>query len=72
VARFLIVVLPLASHLYPALAVGQALGRGGHEIAWCGPESELRPLVGADAMVYPTGKRSYRRYAEVGMAAVHH
>lgn len=69
-ARFLVVVLPLASHLYPALAVGQALDRGGHEVAWCGPESDLRPLVGAGATVYPTGKRSYRRYAEVGMAAV--
>jgi zeaxanthin glucosyltransferase len=70
VARFLFVVLPLASHLYPALAVGEALRHDGHEVAWCGPESDLRPLVGADATVYATGKRSYRRYAESGMAAV--
>ena len=39
-------------------------------MAWCGPESDLRPLVGPDRTVYPTGKRSYRAFHEVGMAAV--
>jgi UDP:flavonoid glycosyltransferase YjiC (YdhE family) len=70
VSRFLIVPLPLASHLNPALAIGQALVHSGHSVSWCGPESELRPLVGPDATIHPTGKRTYRRYAESGMAAV--
>ncbi len=42
----------------------------GHDVAWCGPESDLRPLVGPDVTVYPTGKRSYRAFHEVGIAAV--
>jgi len=37
-------------------------------VAFCGPESDLRPLVGPDVMIYPTGKRFYRAYREVGMA----
>jgi zeaxanthin glucosyltransferase len=70
VARFLFVVLPLPSHFHAALAVGQALTVGGHQVAWCGPESDLRAFVGPDAVVYPTGKRYYREYAESGMAAL--
>jgi zeaxanthin glucosyltransferase len=66
VARFLIVVFPLLSHLYAPVAIGQAMSAAGHEVAWCGPESDLRPLVGADATVYPTGKRYYRDYPERG------
>lgn len=68
-ARFLFVILPLTSHLNPALAIAQELIESGHDVAWCGPESDLRPLVGPAATVYPTGKRSYRQYAESGMAA---
>jgi zeaxanthin glucosyltransferase len=62
VARFLIVVLPLTSHLNAALAVGQALAAAGHELAWCGPESDLRPLLGEQARIFPTGKRYYRQF----------
>jgi zeaxanthin glucosyltransferase len=69
VARFLFVILPVTSHLNPALAIAGELTENGHEVAWCGPESDLRPLVGPAATVYPTGKRSYRQYAESGMAA---
>jgi len=69
VARFLFVILPLTSHLNPALAIAQELIETGHDVAWCGPESDLRPLVGPAATVYPTGKRSYRQFAESGMAA---
>jgi zeaxanthin glucosyltransferase len=69
VARFLFVILPVTSHLNPALAIADELIEKGHEVAWCGPESDLRPLVGPAATVYPTGKRAYRRYAESGMAA---
>jgi zeaxanthin glucosyltransferase len=70
VARFLFVVVPVVSHLWPAVAIGDALAAGGHDVAWCGPESDLRPLVGPDMTIYPTGKRSYREFHEVGMAAV--
>jgi UDP:flavonoid glycosyltransferase YjiC (YdhE family) len=70
VARFLFVVVPVVSHLWPAVAVGDAVAASGHDVAWCGPESDLRPLVGPDAVIYPTGKRSYREFRQVGMAAV--
>lgn len=70
VARFLFVVVPVVSHLWPAVAIGDALAAGGHDVAWCGPEGDLRPLVGPDASIYPTGKRSYREFRQVGVTAV--
>lgn len=70
VSRFLLVVLPLQGHLYPMLAIGQELARAGHDVVWCGPENVLRPLVGPDVTVHPTGARAYRRYDEMGMAGV--
>jgi UDP:flavonoid glycosyltransferase YjiC (YdhE family) len=70
VARFLFVVVPVVSHLWPAVAIGDALATAGHDVAWCGPASDLRPLVGPGMRIYPTGKRSYREFHEVGMAAV--
>ncbi|SCF45230.1 glycosyltransferase, MGT family [Micromonospora matsumotoense] len=69
-ARFLIVVLPVASHLNAPLAIGQALQAAGHEVAWCGPRSDLRPLIGPDATLYPTGKRYFRNGGDTGMASV--
>lgn len=68
-ARFLIVVLPLTGHLNAALALGQALVEGGHDVAWCGPESDLRPLTGPQAKIYPTGKRYYRQHKGTGLQA---
>jgi zeaxanthin glucosyltransferase len=70
VARFLFVVVPLVARVWPAVAIGGALAAAGHEVAWCGAESDLRPLVGPDMAVYPTGKRSFRQPAQMGMAAV--
>lgn len=70
VARFLFVVVPVVARLWPAVAIGDALAARGHDVAWCGPESDLRPLVGPDVTIYPTGKRSYREFHEVGTAAV--
>jgi zeaxanthin glucosyltransferase len=70
VARFLFVVVPVVSHLWPAVAIGDALAAAGHDVAWCGPESDLRPLLRPGMTIYPTGKRSYREFHEVGMAAV--
>ena len=46
VARFLFVVVPVVCHLWPAAAIGDALAAKGHDVAWCEPESDLRPLVG--------------------------
>ena len=69
-ARFLLVIVPVTARLWPAVAIGDALAARGHEVAWCGPESDLRQLVGPDATIYPTGKRSYHEFHEVGVAAV--
>jgi zeaxanthin glucosyltransferase len=66
-ARFLIVVLPLTAHLWPAVAIGDALTARGHDVALCGPESDLRPLAGPRVGIYPTGKRFYRPYRETGV-----
>jgi zeaxanthin glucosyltransferase len=70
VARFLFVIVPVTARTWPAVAIGDALAASGHEVAWCGPESALRPLLRPDATIYPTGKRSYREFHEVGTAAV--
>jgi UDP:flavonoid glycosyltransferase YjiC (YdhE family) len=70
VARFLFVIVPVVARVWPAVAIGEALAAAGHDVAWCGPESDLRPLVGPDVTIYPTGKRSYREIAPAGMAAV--
>jgi zeaxanthin glucosyltransferase len=70
VSRFLFVIVPVVARLFPAVAIGDALAAQGHDVAWCGPESDLRPLVGPDMTIYPTGKRSYRAFREVGTAAV--
>jgi zeaxanthin glucosyltransferase len=70
VARFLFVIVPVTARTWPAVAIGDALAASGHEVAFCGPESSLRPLLRPDATIYPTGKRSYREFHEVGMAAV--
>jgi zeaxanthin glucosyltransferase len=65
VARFLFVIVPIVARTWPAVAIGDALAAAGHDVAWCGPESDLRPLVGPDVAIYPTGKRSYRDVATV-------
>ena len=70
VARFLFIVVPVVARVWPAVAIGDALAAMGHEVAWCGPEDDLRPVVGPQMPIYPTGKRSYREFHEVGVAAV--
>ncbi|PPK68368.1 glycosyltransferase [Actinokineospora auranticolor] len=69
-SRYLLVVPPLAGHVNPSLGLGQALVRAGHEVAWCGPELHLRPLLGAGATVFPTGSRLFRPQSDHGLAAV--
>lgn len=69
-SRFLFVVPPLTGHVNPTLGVGRALAERGHEVAWTGSELYLRPLLGPDATVYPTGTRLLREQADCGLASV--
>ncbi|MFJ5921870.1 glycosyltransferase [Kitasatospora sp. NPDC092948] len=68
--RLLIVVPPLAGHLLPARTLALAWAARGHQVAWVGPESALRPVLGPDALVHPTGARLFREQAVGGAAAV--
>lgn len=58
--RFLFHSLPLAGHVYPIAAVARELAKRGHEVAWVGAEAFLRPLLGQQESVFPTGLRLYR------------
>lgn len=69
-SRFLIVTLPLTGHINPALGVSQALRRRGHQVAWAGPKTVLRPVTGAAATIYPTGLRLYRSQGDQGLTSV--
>ncbi len=52
------------------MAIGDGLAAAGHEVAWCGPEGDLRPLVGPDVTIYPSGKRSFRQAVRMDAEAV--
>jgi MGT family glycosyltransferase len=69
-SRFLIVTLPLAGHVNPPAAVARVLEERGHDVAWSGSEARLRPWLGPDARVYPTGMRLFRGQADNGIASV--
>jgi UDP:flavonoid glycosyltransferase YjiC (YdhE family) len=68
--RILVAVPPLAGHLNPATALAAELTRRGHTVSWVGSEAVLRPLVGPDATVHPTGSRILREQSGHGAAAV--
>jgi zeaxanthin glucosyltransferase len=68
-SRFLFVTLPLPGHVYPMAAVAGELARRGHEVAWAGSESFLRPVVGQDATIFPIPLRAHRGQRDRGMAA---
>ena len=68
--RILIAVPPLAGHLNPATALAAELTRRGHDVQWVGSESVLRPVLGPDAVVHPTGSRILREQGGHGAAAV--
>ena len=69
-SRFLIVSLPLTGHANPAMAVADALRARGHEVAWCGSKAYFGPLLGPDAVLFPTGTRLFRDQAGHGIAAL--
>ncbi len=69
-SRFLIVTLPLAGHVNPPAAVSRVLQERGHDVAWSGSQARLRPWLGPDATVYPTGMRLFRGQADNGLASV--
>ena len=69
-SRFLIVTLPLTGHAHRAVAVANELSARGHEVAWCGSKAYFRPLLGPDAILFPTGTRLFRDQAGHGIAAL--
>lgn len=69
-SRFLFVTLPMAGHAYPASGVAGALAHRGNDVAWVGSEKRLRPMLGEDAVIYPTGMRPFRGLSDSGLAAV--
>lgn len=69
-SRFLFVMLHLAGHINPPAAVARVLTEHGHEVAWSGSEARLRPWLGPDAVVYPTGMRLFRGQPDTGFTAV--
>jgi UDP:flavonoid glycosyltransferase YjiC (YdhE family) len=68
-SRFLFVALPLTGHVNPMAAVADAAVRRGHQVAWAGSESFLRPLIGPDAAIHPIPLRAHRGQSDRGMAA---
>jgi zeaxanthin glucosyltransferase len=68
--RFLFVSLPLTGHLNPMAAVADAVARRGHDVAWVGSESFLRPVLGPDATIHPVGLRLHRGQSDRGLTAL--
>lgn len=69
-SRFLIVSPPLTGHVNPTIGIAGELTARGHEVAWVGSERFLRPLLGQDAVIHPTGARLYRPPAGQGPDSV--
>jgi MGT family glycosyltransferase len=61
VTRFLFVVPPLTGHINPTVSVGRELGRRGHQVAWVGHASKVRPLLPSSATLIPLDDRVPRR-----------
>ncbi len=69
-SRFLLVVPPLAGHVHPTVGIARELVARGHQVAWTGSEAVLRPLLGPDAEVLPTGSRLFRAQSGHGLGAL--
>jgi len=59
-ARFLFVVPPLTGHINPTLSVGHLLAERGHEVAWVGHPSKVRPLLGPTDHLFALEERISR------------
>ncbi|MFE4975009.1 glycosyltransferase [Kitasatospora sp. NPDC056651] len=68
--RFLLVMPPLTGHVNPAAGIAAELTARGHQVAWSGTESVLRPLLGPRAEVLGTGTRAFRAQGGHGLAAL--
>ncbi|MEV7773760.1 glycosyltransferase [Kitasatospora sp. NPDC086791] len=68
--RFLLVMPPLTGHVNPAAGIAAELAARGHDVAWTGTESVLRPLLGPGAHVLGTGTRAFRAQGGHGLAAL--
>ncbi|MFT3695517.1 MAG: glycosyltransferase [Kofleriaceae bacterium] len=51
--KFLFVVPPLTGHVNPTISVGRVLASRGHDVAWVGHPGKVRPLLPADAKLFP-------------------
>ena len=69
-SRFVLVVPPLTGHILPTIGIARELASRGHRVAWSGSEAVLRPLLGPDAEVLPTGSRLFRPQSGHGLAAL--
>ncbi|MFD7732786.1 glycosyltransferase [Kitasatospora phosalacinea] len=69
-SRFLLVVPPLSGHVNPAAGIADELAARGHEVAWTGTETMLRPLLGPGARVFGTGNRMFRAMGGHGLASL--
>ncbi|WP_404867720.1 glycosyltransferase [Kitasatospora griseola] len=69
-SRFLMAVPPLAGHVNPAAGIANELVARGHEVAWTGTETMLRPLLGPDARIFGTGNRMFRPMGGHGLASL--
>ncbi|MFJ1792348.1 glycosyltransferase [Kitasatospora griseola] len=69
-SRFLMVVPPLAGHVNPAAGIANELVARGHEVAWTGTETMLRPLLGQGARIFGTGNRMFRAMGGHGLASL--
>ncbi|MFD8753852.1 glycosyltransferase [Kitasatospora sp. NPDC059577] len=68
--RFLLVMPPLTGHVNPAAGIAAELTARGHDVAWTGTESVLRPLLGPGPRVLGTGTRAFRAQGGHGLAAL--
>ncbi|MFD0350918.1 hypothetical protein ACFQ0M_42585 [Kitasatospora aburaviensis] len=60
----------LTGHVNPTVGIARELAARGHDVAWTGTETVLRPLLGPRAQVLGTGTRAFRAQGGHGLAAL--
>ncbi|MCU4187009.1 glycosyltransferase [Acidiferrimicrobium sp. IK] len=66
-ARVLIVVPPLAGHVYPTVTLGAELARRGHHVAWAGPAAGVAPRLAPGQALYDTNPEIDRNSLDAGL-----